>query len=137
MASPTAKPGTPAEEMYITTLTTAGSMEETDEHIVVYTENELTGWRLYGNLIKEEAVKAAQSSFLTYIVVLLICIVFGGLLVYLITRSIMQPIRQLIDAAIQISDGNLSNPVIMTTTNEIGQLGQTFENRRSNEFTCT
>lgn len=130
MLKPEIEAGTPATEDYVTTLTAKGEHTETADHIIVYTQNELTGWKLYGNLLKEEAVKAAQASFVTYIVVLALCLAVGGIVVYFIIQSIMQPIRHLMTAATEISHGNLASPVTMSTNNEIGQLGQAFEEMR-------
>lgn len=132
ISKPSTESGTEANEPYLETLTTIGASVETDEHVIVYTENELTGWKLYGNLMKVEAVKAAQASFSTYLLVLVLCLAIGSVLVYVIIRSIMRPLRQLIEAATQISNGNLSNPIAIMDNNEIGQLGQTFEEMRQN-----
>lgn len=132
ISKPNTKSGIEANEPYVETLTTIGASTETDGHVIIYTENELTGWKLYGNLIKAEAVKAAQASFSTYLMILVLCFAVGSVLVYFIIRSIMKPIHHLIEAATQISNGNLSNPITITENNEIGQLGQAFEEMRQN-----
>ncbi|MER2191602.1 MAG: methyl-accepting chemotaxis protein [Solibacillus sp.] len=132
ISKPNTKSGIEANEPYVETLTTIGASTETDGHVIIYTENELTGWKLYGNLIKAEAVKTAQASFSTYLMILVLCFAVGSVLVYFIIRSIMKPIHHLIEAATQISNGNLSNPITITENNEIGQLGQAFEEMRQN-----
>lgn len=130
IAKPGADSGSPAEESYLSTLTTIGDSEETSEHIVIYEQNELTGWKLFGNLVKEEAIKAAQSSFNIYLIVLICCFVVGGALVFIMILSIMRPIQRLATSATRISNGDLSAAVHVTRNDEIGQLSATFEEMR-------
>lgn len=132
ISKPDIESGTPAQEDYLKTLTTVGTSEETTDHIVIYEQNELTGWKIFGHMLKQEAVKSAQSSFTTYLIVLSICLLVGGALVFFIIRSVMRPIQSLIETATLISNGDLSQPVTAIHKDEIGQLSESFEEMRQN-----
>ncbi|NMT65356.1 HAMP domain-containing methyl-accepting chemotaxis protein [Marinobacter orientalis] len=51
-----------------------------------------------------------------------IAVVLGLLMAYLITRAIVSPIRQAVDAASEVASGNLTVDIKATGTNEIGRL---------------
>jgi two-component system sensor histidine kinase BaeS len=56
----------------------------------------------------------------------LIALLLAFLLSYLLTRRVLQPLSQMIDASRQIAAGNFSARVEVTTGDEIGELGTAF-----------
>ncbi|ANE48819.1 hypothetical protein SY83_09140 [Paenibacillus swuensis] len=74
----------------------------------VYTTNGKTGWRLFGIVPFAEVEQDTFPIFLNTMIVIIIAIVAGAGIVYLIIRSVMNPIRKLMDAADQISNGDLT-----------------------------
>ena len=69
---------------------------------------------------------AQQQLHSSAIISLVIVIWIGALLGLKISGNIVPPIRDLMTAAKQISDGDLNAEVMVTTKDEIGMLGQSF-----------
>ncbi|QGQ97534.1 sensor histidine kinase [Paenibacillus psychroresistens] len=68
------------------------------------------------------------------LLVLSLFIVIGltnGILTYLVSRSIIRPLRILKQAAEEIKEGNLEHEVNLKRKDELGQLGAAFEEMRS------
>ena len=61
-----------------------------------------------------------------------ISLIFALLLAIVLARSIVNPIKKLVKAALRISQGDLSRPVQITTNNEIGFLGHVFNDMQKN-----
>ncbi|WP_218839263.1 sensor histidine kinase [Evansella halocellulosilytica] len=57
---------------------------------------------------------------------LLIGIVIAGLIIFLTSRKMTSPLREMNDSALQFAKGNFSHRVKIKTKDEIGQLGETF-----------
>jgi signal transduction histidine kinase len=67
------------------------------------------------------------------LLVLSLLIVIGltnGILTYLVSRSIIKPLYALKHAAEEIKEGNLNHEVLLKRKDEIGQLGEAFEEMR-------
>lgn len=63
------------------------------------------------------------------IIVILVSLFLGTLFFYLLTRSIVRPIQNLLNAARSISEtGNLQQVIDLTSEDEIGKLAQAFKN---------
>lgn len=73
-----------------------------------------------------------QNLFISFrfIGMLIILIVTNGLLTYFISKSIIQPIKNLSNAAKKISDGDLDFSVTSDKKDELGELSNTFEKMR-------
>ena len=61
---------------------------------------------------------------------LLIIIITNGLLTFFVSKSIIKPVGKLIEAAEQISKGNLDFHIKAMTNDELGQLAETFDRMR-------
>lgn len=59
-----------------------------------------------------------------------ILVLTNGVLTYLVSRSIIRPLRSLKQAAVQIKEGNLNFEVVPHSDDEIGQLSIAFEEMR-------
>ena len=102
------------------------------EKLMKYTTNELTGWKIGGNIYTSEIGEAASPILHATLVVIVIALIVGGLMVYLIVRSIVAPIKDLKEKAITISNGDLTQSIKVRTTDEIGLLGQAFIGMQEN-----
>jgi len=65
-----------------------------------------------------------------FLVLSVISIITASLLAIGLSRSIVRPVRSLITATQKIARGNLSDPVEVTTQDEIGTLSQSFDEMR-------
>ncbi|WP_176699641.1 sensor histidine kinase [Neobacillus massiliamazoniensis] len=75
--------------------------------------------------------KFVRSSFpIIFVGIILILVVTNGLLTYLVSRSIIRPIRELQRAANHIKEGNLNYSIEPMSKDELGQLAQGFEEMR-------
>ncbi|SDE51391.1 Signal transduction histidine kinase [Paenibacillus sp. UNCCL117] len=71
-----------------------------------------------------------QFSTSVIVAFIVILVLTNGALTYLVSRSIIRPLRALKRAAEEIKDGNLDFEVIPQTDDEIGQLSRAFEDMR-------
>ncbi|MBP2242463.1 methyl-accepting chemotaxis protein [Cytobacillus eiseniae] len=88
--------------------------------------NELTGWKIEGNVVSSEIIDAMKPIYYKTIVVIIIAMLIGGILVFFIIKSIVRPLKQLKDKAITISKGDLTEQIEILSNDEIGQLGIAF-----------
>ncbi|BAU29490.1 methyl-accepting chemotaxis protein [Aneurinibacillus soli] len=91
-----------------------------------FVTNELTGWKLGGTINMAEVTAEANPIFTTTVVVITAALLLGGLLVYVVISSITRPLRLLDHASEVISSGDLTERVLITSNDELGQLGQRF-----------
>ncbi|MBU7591921.1 methyl-accepting chemotaxis protein [Metabacillus halosaccharovorans] len=100
-----------------------------------FTTNELTGWKIAGTLYSSETTESANGILQDTLIVIIISFVVGGIIIFMIIRSILQPIRKLIRTSESISNGDLGVAVDTNTNDEIGKLSKSFklmvENLRS------
>ncbi|MCV9887463.1 methyl-accepting chemotaxis protein [Metabacillus halosaccharovorans] len=100
-----------------------------------FTTNELTGWKIAGTLYSSEITESANGILKDTLIVIIISFVVGGIVIFIIIRSILQPIRKLIHTSESISNGDLGVAVDTNTNDEIGKLSKSFkimvENLRS------
>lgn len=103
-----------------------------DRKIVRFITNELTGWKLGGNMYLQEIDDAAAPIMKATIIVILVTIAMGVLLIYIIIRSIIKPLKDLKDKALRVSNGDLTQTIEVKTTDEIGELGHAFVHMQDN-----
>ena len=65
-----------------------------------------------------------------FVVLSIISIATASLLAIGLSRSIVRPVRSLITATQKIARGNLSEPIVVSTKDEIGTLGRSFDEMR-------
>nr|WP_106783014.1 methyl-accepting chemotaxis protein [Lysinibacillus timonensis] len=97
-----------------------------------YDTNELTGWKVAGNIYTDEISDAASPILYTTLVIIVVALVAGAILIYFIIRSIVTPIKDLKETAVKVSNGDLTQIIQVKTTDEIGQLGQAFVGMQEN-----
>ncbi|WP_057762138.1 methyl-accepting chemotaxis protein [Cytobacillus praedii] len=94
--------------------------------VMKFVTNEMTGWKIGGNLYSSEISDAAAPIFQKTVLVIAVAFVIGALLVLFIIKSIIKPIKVLKETAITISKGDLTKKVVVQSNDEIGQLGNAF-----------
>ncbi|WP_256759412.1 methyl-accepting chemotaxis protein [Cohnella sp. WQ 127256] len=97
-----------------------------------FTSNELLGWKVAGIMDVQEVVDSTNPIFLNTFLTILICLVIGGCIIFFILRSILKPIRQLKDHAVEVSNGNLTASSHVKSNDEIGELGRAFNDMQHN-----
>lgn len=97
---------------------------------MVFTTNRLTDWKIAGTYSDSESTEAANPILRTTITVLIIALLLGLLLMFIVVRSILKPMQILVRSAQQISKGDLTVPVHIKNSDEIGDLGRNFEAMR-------
>lgn len=88
--------------------------------------NKLTGWKIGGSMYSSEINKDVSPIFQKTILVIVISMILGAIAVFFITRSIIKPLRKLKEQAIIVSKGDLTEQIKVQSNDEIGQLGQAF-----------
>ncbi|WP_193726620.1 methyl-accepting chemotaxis protein [Paenibacillus guangzhouensis] len=95
--------------------------------IMDFVTNEETGWKIGGTIDVQEFKDAAGPIFRTTVIVIVIGLLAGFVIVYVTVRSILKPLRRLIQAANMVSDGDLTKRVHRESQDEIGILSETFD----------
>ncbi len=97
-----------------------------DDRILFYTTNEVTNWKITGTIFSKEIDESASSILSHTILVLLAAVVISSIIFYFVMKAVIKPIKALKDSAVTISKGDLTETVTITSKDEIGQLGQAF-----------
>ncbi len=97
-----------------------------EEKMMAFATNELTGWKLLGSIVSAEIGEAAAPIFLKTTLVIASATIIGAVAVFFIIRSIIVPLNVLKDKAVTISQGDLTEQIIVKSNDAIGQLGNAF-----------
>ncbi|MGE7945347.1 methyl-accepting chemotaxis protein [Lysinibacillus sp. NPDC093688] len=97
-----------------------------DDRIMFFTTNELTNWKITGTIFAKEIDESASPILNKTFLVLIAAIVISSIVFFFVMKAIIRPIRLLKDSAVTISKGDLTEKVTITSHDEIGQLGQAF-----------
>jgi methyl-accepting chemotaxis protein len=89
---------------------------------MVYTTNQLTGWKIAGTMYEQEVSDASQPILKSTAWVVGLSTLMGALIIFFIIRSILQPIRSVIRTVQRISEGDLTEEFVVNAHGEIGQL---------------
>jgi methyl-accepting chemotaxis protein len=93
-----------------------------------YTINPVTGWKIVGTIDLNEMSAQSQTILQTMFVIILIYFVVGIIVVFFIIRSIIGPLKKVIAASEQISQGDLTQRIPVKRKDEIAQLSASFNN---------
>lgn len=131
MAHPTGEIGTEVKTDFIEKIYENGAGKfhyafEGKDKLMAFTTNEMTSWKLLGSIETSEINDAARPVLQTTILVIVIGTLLVSILVFFIIKSIIQPINKLIKSAETISSGDLTVNVEVKTNDEIGKLGNAF-----------
>ncbi|MBG9453030.1 chemotaxis protein [Lysinibacillus sphaericus] len=97
-----------------------------DDRIMFFTTNELTNWKVTGTIFAKEIDESASPILDKTFLVLIAAIVISSIVFFFVMKAIIKPIKLLKDSAVTISKGDLTEKVTVTSHDEIGQLGQAF-----------
>ncbi|NRD78097.1 methyl-accepting chemotaxis protein [Bacillus sp. BRMEA1] len=99
---------------------------------MVFTTNELTGWKLAGTMLITDASDAASPIFNRTFLVVLISLIMGGSVIFLLVGSFIKPIRNLKDKVLKMSSGDLTEQIHVKSNDEIGELSKAFNGMQNN-----
>lgn len=136
ISHPTSAAGTLVEETFYQKMYEQenGSFEydyQGDQKFMTFLTNELTGWKVGGSLYESEVGTAAAPILKTTMVVIVAALVIGVIIVYFVIRSVLSPISDLRNKAITISNGDLTEEIVIRSKDEIGQLGEAFRDMQA------
>nr|WP_295971236.1 methyl-accepting chemotaxis protein [uncultured Bacillus sp.] len=97
-----------------------------EEKMMSFNTNELTGWKLGGNVNLSEIEDAASPILKNTWIVTAAALIIGIVLIFIITISIMKPIKELQQKVLTVSRGDLTEDIQIRSNDEIGQLGKSF-----------
>ncbi|MFJ7732455.1 methyl-accepting chemotaxis protein [Lysinibacillus sp. NPDC097231] len=131
ISHPTLEPGGELKESFLDQIyeSKSGTFEyvfDGDDRMMLFTTNELTNWKITGTIFSKEINEAASSILYHMLTVLIVAIIVSTIIFYFIMKAIIKPISLLKDRAVTISNGDLTEKVTITSNDEIGQLGQAF-----------
>lgn len=128
---PTLKPGADAANFPVSQLKKSeeglfsyDANGQTNE--IAFVTNRYTGWKIAGMWQQAEVSRAASSIFNTTALVLVIALLLGGVLVSFIVLSITRPLRSLLAATDRINQGDLTERIVVRSSDELGQLSSHF-----------
>lgn len=96
-----------------------------------YTAVPSTGWAVVVRQTYKEAYRPITVAAIQTGLIMLIVIVGTFVIGLVFSRKIINPLRLLTENAKRLAQGDLSNPVVVNSNDEIGALAHTFENMRS------
>ncbi|WP_028392556.1 methyl-accepting chemotaxis protein [Bacillus cihuensis] len=131
IAHPTKESGSEAKESFFDTMykNEKGTFEyQFDGQVkqMAFTTNKVTGWKLGGTMLVSEVDESASPIFKSTLTVLIIAIIIGAVVVYFVVQSIIKPIKRLKESVITVSKGDLTEQIEIKSNDEIGQLGDAF-----------
>ncbi|PQP83312.1 chemotaxis protein [Paenibacillus sp. PCH8] len=134
---PTLQPGTEATGDFWTQVyeNESGNFNYTFDEVdkvMYYATNASTGWKVAGTLFSSEVDEAAAPILNRMLIVIVSCLVVGIVIIWLVMRSIIKPIRQLKDQAIMVSEGDLTQTIASASNDEIGELSDAFGKMQHN-----
>lgn len=131
ISHPTSEAGTFAEEDFYQKMYEKESghfdyLLQGDKKFMTFVTNELSGWKIGGTLYESEMEDAAAPILKTTMLVIVLALIVGVFIVYFVIRSVLRPIKDLRNKAITISNGDLTEEIVIRSKDEIGQLGHAF-----------
>ncbi|MGG0670469.1 methyl-accepting chemotaxis protein [Lederbergia citrisecunda] len=131
ISHPTSEAGTFAEEDFYQKMYEKASghfdyLLQGDKKFMTFVTNELSGWKIGGTLYESEMEDAAAPILKTTMIVIVLALIVGVFIVYFVIRSVLRPIKDLRNKAITISNGDLTEEIVIRSKDEIGQLGHAF-----------
>ena len=74
----------------------------------------------------KEIKEATNPIFYKTLTIIVTSLLLGGIVIFFILKSIINPLRQLVISAQRISQGDLTEKIDIRSKDELGQLGSSF-----------
>ena len=101
---------------------------EEKEYLAAYNVIAETGWAIVVQNLEAEAVAPAKKELLFSIVLLIITLIFIGVISYLVTKIIAEPLALMAEKAKIVASGDLSQVIDIDRADEVGELAKSFNN---------
>lgn len=135
VAHPTSEIGAAAESFYDNMYTEdAGQFSyelDGNSKVMRFITNETTGWKIGGNLFHSEVTDAAAPILQKTALVIAIAIILGAIAIWFTILSIIRPLKDLQEHAQTVSQGDLTQQIVVQSNDAIGQLGHAFNDMQS------
>ncbi|MBH0347154.1 chemotaxis protein [Bacillus thuringiensis] len=97
-----------------------------EDRNISFKTNKKTGWKIAGVMPIKEIEEATNPIFYKTITIIGASLLLGGIVIFFILKSIINPLRQLVISAQRISHGDLTEKINIRSKDELGQLGGSF-----------
>ncbi len=81
---------------------------------------------LYVGILEKKFVDMRKRTIMSFLGIVLLGIVIAIAISHLLARTVLKPLRQIVYASRQISQGNLNSQVLINTKDELAELGASF-----------
>ncbi|MBG9584669.1 chemotaxis protein [Bacillus thuringiensis] len=97
-----------------------------EDRNISFKTNKKTGWKIAGVMPIKEIKEATNPIFYKTLTIIVTSLLLGGIVIFFILKSIINPLRQLVISAQRISQGDLTEKIDIRSKDELGQLGSSF-----------
>ncbi|MGT4649847.1 methyl-accepting chemotaxis protein [Bacillus cereus] len=97
-----------------------------EDRNISFKTNKKTGWKIAGVMPIKEIEEATNPIFYKTLTIIGASLLLGGIVIFFILKSIINPLRQLVISAQRISQGDLTEKIVIRSKDELGQLGGSF-----------
>ena len=97
-----------------------------EDRNISFKTNKKTGWKIAGVMPIKEIKEATNPIFYKTLTIIVTSLLLGGIVIFFILKSIINPLRQLVISAQRISHGDLTEKINIRSKDELGQLGGSF-----------
>ena len=101
---------------------------EEKEYLAAYNVIAETGWAIVVQNLEAEAVAPAKKELLFSILLLIITLIFIGVISYLVTKIIAEPLALMAEKTKIVASGDLSQVIDIDRADEVGELAKSFNN---------
>ncbi|SDY20966.1 methyl-accepting chemotaxis protein [Evansella caseinilytica] len=99
---------------------------------IAFETSDTTGWKVVASMAQSEVTHAVQPILQTTLFVIIGAFLAGAVIIWLMIKAMMKPINQLVKAADNMSEGDLSVEVDLQRNDELGTLAAAFNRMREN-----
>lgn len=108
----------------------SGKVEYTDAtgqlRELAFITNKITGWKIAGTMYKKEVSNETGGILIKTLIVMAVAVAVGAVLIFTIVTSITRPLKELMNVSAKISQGDLTQRIIVKSNDELGKLGISF-----------
>ena len=137
IAHPKEKAGSPAKDDFFNKLYAKDNgvfsyTMDGEDKVMTFITNERTGWKIGGMIHKTEIQEDTAPIYRKTMIVNALSLLVGAVIVMVVIRSILTPIKNMKEKALLISEGDLTQKIDIQSTDEIGKLGEAFNVMQDN-----